>query len=212
MAKALLIDLDGVLRIWDSAHDRTIERTNGLPPGTILATAFAPELLTPAITGAVSDEVWRLQVARQLQAQFPHVDAARIVTEWSEPAGALDPITFALITACRKRVPVALITNATTRLPRDLDRLGLSNAFDHVINSSVVGAAKPSAAMFHAALQTVGLPATQVMYVDDSPGHVDAATRQGIVGHVYRGHEALRQMLLQHGLLGELFSSREQND
>ena len=201
MTKALLIDFDGVLRLWDGAHDREVEQSSGLPPGALLATAFAPELLLPAITGAVSDEAWRLEVGRRLQCQFPHADAVRAVAAWSEPAGALDPTVFALVRACRQRVPVALLTNATSRLPRDLERLGLSDAFDHVINSSAVGAAKPNPTIFHTALQTLGLPASQVLYIDDSPGHVEAASRLGVIGHVYRGHDALRQVLLQHGLL-----------
>lgn len=51
MARALLVDLDGVIRSWRSQADLDREREFGLPPGVIRRIAFAPERLMPAITG-----------------------------------------------------------------------------------------------------------------------------------------------------------------
>lgn len=201
MEQALLIDFDGVLRIWNGGYDAQAERASGLPPGALRAAAFAPDLLVPAITGATSDEGWRALVALRLQQQFPHADGAGAVARWSEPPGALDPVVLEMVRACRRRGRVALLTNATSRLPSDLARLALGDAFDHVVNSSAVGAAKPHPDIFRAALRALGLPASQVLYVDDTPGHVEAAAPLGIAGHVYRGHEPLRQALRQRGLL-----------
>ena len=62
MIQALLIDLDGVIRLWDGQNDGSIERDFGLPPRTLTTIAFAPALLRPAITGKISDESWRQQI------------------------------------------------------------------------------------------------------------------------------------------------------
>ena len=75
--------------------------------------------------------------------------------------------------AVRRKAPVCLVSNATTRLERDLDALGLRAELDVVINSSRVGARKPDRRIFAAALDALG--ARGGFFVDDNPGLVDAA-------------------------------------
>ena len=41
-----------------------------------------------------------------------------------------------MLTAVRRRAPVVLVTNATTRLDADLARLALDGAFTAVVNSA----------------------------------------------------------------------------
>lgn len=201
MIYALLIDLDGVLRIWSPDQSRDAEQATGLPEGAMRQAAFAPELLTPAIIGQITDADWRAGIAARLRAQFPHVDADRAVQLWSAPHGAIDQAVLEIARACRKNAPVLLITNATSRLPHDLAQLGLVDEFDHIINSSAVGAIKPDPAIFTAALQKAGVPPSAALFIDDTPGHVEAAARLGIVAHVYRGVEELRRVVRECGLL-----------
>jgi HAD superfamily hydrolase (TIGR01509 family) len=56
-----------------------------------------------------------------------------------------------------------------------------------------VGAAKPELEIFLAAVQKAAVPPDLCFYVDDSPGHVQAARRLGIDGVVY---ESPRQVLV----------------
>ena len=182
-------------------HDLRAEQTSGLPPGTIRRVAFAPKLLLPAITGRVTDDMWRAAIEKQLRLRFPHADAAQAVQLWSEPVGVIDERVLDLLRTCRHRVKVVLLTNATSRLPRDLQRLGVADAFDHIVNSSDVGAVKPNAQIFRAALRAVQVAAAEAFYIDDTPDHVTAATQIGITGHMYAGAERLRAALQQHGLL-----------
>ena len=146
--KAYLTDLDGVLRIWSSEIDRNAEIAVGLPERSLFRTAFAPDLLTPAITGQVTDEVWRQSIVTRLQRDYPDIGddgAQRAVETWSKPAGDVDMAMLDFIRTVRQHVPVVLVTNATTRLPADLQRLGILDEFDHIINSSAVGVIKPNA-------------------------------------------------------------------
>lgn len=201
MINVLLIDLDGVLRIWGPQQDTDAEQATGLPPGTIRRIAFSAELLEPAITGRCSDGAWRQRVVQRLHEQYPAVDAERAVQVWSAPAGVVDHAVLEIVRACRRTVKVALITNATSRLPDDLARLGLAGEFDQIINSSEVGACKPHPQIFTTALATFGAAPAETFFVDDSPGHVAAAQRLGIDGHVYQGAAPLVQVLREHGLL-----------
>jgi putative hydrolase of the HAD superfamily len=113
----------------------------------------------------------------------------------------VDQQMVALLRCCRQRVPVGLITNATSRLPRDLARLGLLDEFDAIINSSAVGAAKPERRIFLAALEALEARPATTLYIDDSPRHVQAAAELGIVSHVYTGYADMEQLFARYGLL-----------
>jgi putative hydrolase of the HAD superfamily len=199
--QALLIDLDGVIRIWDPANDKRAEESAGLPAGAIQRAAFASDLLPQAITGRITDDQWRRQAVQRLQAQFPDADVATAVAAWSASAGEIDASALDLVRACRGTVPVVLITNATSRLPLDLIRLGIAEEFDHIVNSSSIGCSKPQPQVFYHALGLVGVPPAQALFVDDTEGHVAAATQVGLQGHVHTGHEQLRAVLERYLLL-----------
>lgn len=200
MIRALLVDLDGVLRIWNPAINARAEAETDLPTGAILRTAFSPDLLTPAVAGQVSDDYWRSQVIDRLRSGYPEADAARAVEMWSAHPGEVDAEMLRLVRASRRRLRVVLVTNATSRLPLDLGRLGLSDEFDSIINSSVVGAYKPHREIYEAALRAAGVQAEQALFVDDTPRHVEAASQLGIVAHVFQDAETLKRELVRLGL------------
>ncbi|HEX2035260.1 MAG TPA: HAD family phosphatase [Chloroflexota bacterium] len=200
-AMALLIDLDGVIRYWDSPPVGTVEATYGLPPGAITATAFAAGLLEEAILGRITDEAWRQAIVERLATRY-HPQAAReAVRAWSAPCGRVDPGVLALVRAVRQMAPVCLVTNATTRLDHDLEQLGIRHEFDAVISSARVGAGKPDPRIFHAALAAVDTPAARALFVDDTAGHVAAAQALGLHGHHFTARIHLETALQRAGLL-----------
>jgi putative hydrolase of the HAD superfamily len=201
MIRALLIDLDGVIRTWRQQEDPAAEAGFGLPAGAIRRAAFAPERLLPVITGQIPDPVWRAQIRAELTRSFPEADAAGAVSWWSSPHGEVDAAVVELLRVCRRRAAVVLVTNATSRLPDDLRQLGITALFDHVVNSSVVGAAKPDPIIFSAALAAAGVAVADALFVDDTPGHVEAARRQGLAGYHFTEPAGLRDELQARGLL-----------
>lgn len=201
MRKAFLTDLDGVIRIWPSTQDSDAENAVGLPSGAIKRVAFAPDLLLPTITGKRTDEAWRQQIVERLAQAYPTLDVARAVAIWSDPCGAVDEAMLDLLRRVRRHCPVCLVTNATSRLPADLAQLGILDAFDHIINSSAVGWAKPRAEIFQAALWAVDVPATAALFVDDTAKNVEAAEALGLAGHHYQSYPQLVQSLERYGIL-----------
>jgi putative hydrolase of the HAD superfamily len=200
MIRALLIDLDGVLRFFDSERETAAEELGGLPAGSIRRAAFSKELLEPAITGHVCDERWREQIVERLRSQFPAAAAREAVDVWSESPGRIDWPVLDLVRRCRHSVCVALVTNATSRLAADLARLRVDSEFDHVFNSAELGLIKPDPRLFERILARIGLAARTVCFVDDNRGHVSAAQSLGIAGHCYVGIAELRAALMQLGI------------
>ena len=143
MVKAVLTDLDGVVRRWDPGIMQEAESAAGLPRDALLNTAFEPDLLLRATTGRIADESWRSEVAERLRLRYPSADAREAVRLWSSSPGEIDTDVLDLLLRCRDSASLALITNATTRLDSDLKRLGIGQAFDHVVNSSAVATSNP---------------------------------------------------------------------
>ena len=65
------------------------------------------------------------------------------MADWSGPCGEVDRRVLAVLREQRRSRPVALLSDATDRLPRDLQRLGPDGELDAVFNSSELGLAKP---------------------------------------------------------------------
>ncbi|MEV0050697.1 HAD-IA family hydrolase [Saccharopolyspora shandongensis] len=178
---AILCDLDGVLRWWDPEIMSGLDRANGLPWGALAKTAFAPDRLNPAITGAQTDEQWRAAIAADLAEACATPEAARaLVAEWSAHAGEVVDEVAELLAAAREHVPVILVSNATTRLESDLARLGIADLLDEVVNSARVGIAKPDPGIYRFAAARAGVPEARCLFVDDTLQNVEAARSLGM--------------------------------
>ncbi|MCY3556679.1 MAG: HAD family phosphatase [Gemmatimonadetes bacterium] len=200
MIKAVLTDLDGVVRRWDPGVIARAEIATGLTRDALLNTAFEPDLLLRATTGQIDDENWRSVVAERLRLRHPAADAGEAVRLWSLSPGEIDTDVLDLLLRCRENTSLALITNATTRLDADLKRLGIDQAFDHVVNSSSIGQVKPHPGIFIAALELLAIGADEAFFIDDRSKNVNAAIELGMDGHHYTTIERLKRALEHHGL------------
>jgi putative hydrolase of the HAD superfamily len=196
VTRPLIVDLDGVLRRWEPVGP--IEARYGLPDGALFATAFSPALLTPVITGAVDDERWRADVSAALVAAHGPA-AAAAVARWSESSGAVDQDVLDLVRRHRRRAPVVALTNATSRLPHDLARLGLDRELDRVFSSHELGVAKPDPRVFALVCAQLGAEPAGCLFVDDTAGHVAAAAAAGLRAHHFRTPAGLARFLAQDG-------------
>ena len=172
--EAILVDLDGVIRHWQPS-DESIETTFSLAAGSIRRAAFSPEIADLAITGAIADEEWRERIAEKLSCQSGATHAREAIALWTEQPGAIDQQVLSLLKGCESSIKLVLVTNATSRLPRDLEALGLLEFFHAVVNSSQVGAKKPSEQIFHTALAQAGTVPERALFIDDTPSNIAAA-------------------------------------
>ena len=195
MIRAALFDLDGVIRRFDVSALAEIERRHGLPERAIVAALIHPDRMEDAVTGRLTDEAWRAAAAAELG------PAGAEFLAWEAAHGRVDEGVLALVRRVRERVPVGLLTNATSRLRDDLARLGLEDAFDAVVNTSEIGFAKPDARAFAHAARALGAEPGDILFVDDTPRNVEAAAALGFAAHRFTGAEGLGVFLAGHGLL-----------
>lgn len=82
---------------------------------------------------------------------------------------------------CRHRLGLLSNTNEMHwRLFTDGRYALLPDAFEQCVLSHEVGALKPEAAIFQAAIQRAGVAPQEIFYLDDIPGHVAGARALGI--------------------------------
>ena len=81
--------------------------------------------------------------------------------------------------------------------------LGYDEVFDEQFYSCDLGVLKSSPAYFTQVLETLGLPAEQVLFVDDSDSYVETAREVGLLAETWSirdGVGQLREVLAEHGL------------
>jgi putative hydrolase of the HAD superfamily len=200
-ARALLIDLDGVLRRWEPAVGAAVEQSYGLAPGSLLTTAMSWDLLRPAVAGELTDAQWMTIVASRLP--LPAHQASAAVEEWQRHRGFVDEEVLGFVRDVRAAgLPVGLATNATDRLRDDLAGLGLAKEFDVVLSSWELKIHKPAPEFFARACAVIGVEPAWVLLVDDDDRTVRGARAAKLLAYRWTGPEGLPYLRQALGLPG----------
>lgn len=194
MIRAVVFDLDGVLRHFDPAHVAAIEEQHGLPEGSVHRAAFAPELLDQVVTGRLSRSAWVRSVGEQL-------GNPRAAEEWGRHPSVPDAGMLALSDELRAAgIRTAILTNGTDTIPAELCESGIDRHVDTVFNSAEIGFAKPDVRIFQHVLDALGLMPDEVFFTDDSASKLVGADVLGIRTHHFTGIDGLRAALHAQGL------------
>lgn len=143
--------------------------------------------------------VHRLERGEIAVEEFEHLLSAALAQEGStvEAQGLIgqmfadlaiyeDSMTSLVTRAHAAGVRTALLSNSWGN---EYDRSDWHEMFDAVVISGEVGMRKPEPAIFELALDRIGLPASECVFVDDVPHNIAAAAEAGLVGIVHRTFE-----------------------
>ncbi|MGH8880247.1 MAG: HAD family hydrolase [Stackebrandtia sp.] len=194
MIRAVIFDLDGVVRHFDPAAVEEVERRHGLARGAVFEAAFSQPLLTDVTTGRSTRAQWVGAVGEQLGAPAAAV-------EWSALPAAVDPAMLLLSDELRgKGLATAILTNGTDTIPAEVAESGIAPHFDAVYNSAEIGFAKPDVRVFKYVLDELKVDAEHAFFTDDSPSKLTGAEALGMVTHHFTGVDALRRALADAGV------------
>ena len=197
----VLLDADGVVQRSTNLGGEIDALTEHLGDGTteFLIRTFPPD--GPVLSGRA--EVVPL-LAEALLTNGSDADAQRLYDDlWL--AIEVSAESLAVARALRASgVAVHLATNQDLRRAAYMKaELGYDDVFDSCFYSSDVGWAKPSAEFFTHIVETLGVPADQVLFVDDSQANVDGARGAGLRAERWElddGFPALETLVTGHGL------------
>lgn len=197
--KAVLFDMDGVIRHWDSEGARRGEEVAGLPRGAIEEVAYAIPEFAATQVGTVTARQWADAVGRALAERYgPGAEKAAEI--YFSYAGRVDREMVDLVAAVREHATVALLSNATDQLREHLAHHDLVETFDVVFCSAELGLAKPDTAIFRHAATVLGLTPEECFFTDDRPENVEGARAAGMHAEVFAGRDALRERLAALGV------------
>ncbi|UPL10318.1 HAD family hydrolase [Microbacterium sufflavum] len=192
MIRAVLFDLDGVIRHFD--HDPGLEARYTLPDGTIARTAFAAPLIDAVTTGRLTREEWITRVGEM-------IGSAPAAREWGRTPFAADLDMLALVDGLRSRgVTCAILTNGTDTITAELRDSGIGKHFDRVFNSAEIGHAKPDIRAFRHVAAVLSVPPEEILFIDDSPSKLRGAQDLGMSTHAFTSVTAVRTALTDAGL------------
>ena len=187
MIKALISDFGGVLvRTRTDRSRRALEQRLGLPPKSIEARVFSSELSLSAQRGEISEGAFWRTLERDLE--LPHFSMS-----WQDfqreffTDDFLDEELAALIRGTRPGLKTGLISNAWDGLREVLQtRVPLADAFDVIVVSAEEKMMKPDPRIYHLALERLGVPATEAIFLDDFIENIQAANALGMIGIHFR--------------------------
>lgn len=194
MIRAVLFDLDGVIRHFDPHHAAGIEHDHALPPGSIEACAFASPIIDDVTTGRITRSAW-------VDAIGQHVGNAAAAVAWGRQPFTADPAALELLDELRTAgYRTAVLTNGTDGIPDEVASIGLPDRVDAIFSSHEIGFAKPDRRAFQHVVDALGLRGPEVFFTDDSKQKLSGATELGMIVHHFTGIAPLRRALSASGI------------
>ena len=185
--KALVSDLDGVLRVFDEALWTDLDASLGLDTGVSLRAVLGNDFVHEVVRGRASFVRWRAVAAAALVDAGADREAADLaVHRWAEtPARVDEAVRSLLVEALSLGLEVLVLTNGTDRIRHEVARLDIrdvvSEGSEYLLSSHEIGFAKPEREAYEAAHSRLelaigaGLDPARVVFLDDTARNVDAA-------------------------------------
>lgn len=201
--RAVVFDIGGILEVIPGGGDPTIrypqmmaawERRLGMPEGAL--DRQIRELGDQLVASGRDGEIGALS-------ETAYFDAVQRVTGWDEATlgdftcdfwdtycGNPNPELASYLGGLRPRYRTALLSNSFDGARREEEkRLRLSEISDLIIYSHEVGCAKPDPRIYAITCERLGCSPEEIVFLDDSEGHVGVARDYGIHAIPFRDNQ-----------------------
>ena len=173
--RAIFFDFGGVIARMDRGLLAELEVRYGLPKGSFIKALYTIPEWRAAEIGEGTEEAWVAAVRRKLD-EFAGRPLPDIRSEWAVMWRTLDADVLRLIERLGGRYDVGLISNSTPRLEGELrDRHKIDGLFKVIVNSALVGIAKPDARIYQLAAERMGVEPSACVHIDDLARNVEGA-------------------------------------
>ena len=194
MIKAIIFDFGRVISAQKpTTLFRSYEDELGLEPGTINSIMFDSEAWQDVLVGhKTAEEFWHAIGPKLGLKSVNEVDAFRHRYSADEEInqGVLD-----VISRLHGTYKLAVLSNSPPGLTNWLADWNVLNFFDVVFCSGDEGIAKPDPKAFELTLERLGVKPKEVVFIDDTREHVNAAQKIGLQGVLFTTAEELEEKL-----------------
>ena len=195
----LLFDLGGVLVEFSGVRDLAVLLQGRLSESEIMEQMSRYLPSEQFGLGKLSSRDFGERFVRDWNIELSPEDFLREFQSWSK---RLLPGTVELLALLRPQFRLAALSNSNElHWERNINDLGITGLFEVAISSHQVGLYKPDPQMYLTALNRLGVSPDRVMFFDDVPANVTAASALGICAFQVEGVEGVRSRLMQEHLL-----------
>ncbi len=196
--RAVFFDLGGVIvRTEYQAPRQRLAEQFGMDYDDIDKIVFGGASAARASVGEISEEEHWQNVMKTLK--LPANEAERVKREFFA-GDVIDRTLLEFLRSLKPNYKVGAISNAWSGLRAYMEREKFADVFDAIIISAEVGAAKPSAEIYHKALKQLNVNPNEAVFVDDVLENIEACEKIGMRGIQFKDPVAvmnqLREMLL----------------
>lgn len=191
--RAVYFDFGGVLvrTEFQAPREQLAERL-GLDYEALCQRVFESESGMQAAIGGLSGQAHWESVARSLGQ--PTAEAGRIKQEFFA-GDVVDRELLDFVRSLRPRYRIGLISNAWDDLREYIAYERFDDAFDAMIISAEVQAAKPEPRIFQIALEKFGVQPGEAVFVDDLPENIAGCEAVGMHGILFHSPQQAREDL-----------------
>jgi epoxide hydrolase-like predicted phosphatase len=191
--RVIFFDLGGVLlRTEFQAPRQQLAERLGMEYDDLVKIVFDSDSGIKATIGEISSEEHWDSVMKRLKR--PASELVAIRAEFFA-GDILDRILLDYLRSLRGKYKTGLISNAWGDLRDYIVKEKFDDAFDKMIISAEVGAAKPEPKIFQIALEQFGVKPKEAVFVDDFLINVEGCEKVGIKGIHFKDSEStLRQL------------------
>jgi epoxide hydrolase-like predicted phosphatase len=191
--KAVFFDLGGVIvRTEFYAPRQQLADKLGLDFEDLNRLVFDSETSIQATIGTLTSlQHWEAVMKRLKR---PTAELAAIRDEFFA-GDIVDRTLVEYLRSLRGMYKTGLISNAWSDLRDFIVREKFDDAFDKMIISAEVGAAKPEAQIFQIALEQFGVRPNEAVFVDDFPVNIEGCEKVGMKGIHFKDPETVLQQL-----------------
>jgi len=194
--RGILFDWGGVFTVgtFDGRVVRNVAERFGLDEERV-ARAYFAQVRNLEVGAWSLDAFWRY-FARELGVEAPYETFERLFVGSIAPRQEM----YEVLAALPEDVVVGLLSNNYPVISDVLRTHEGFDRFDAVFFSNEEGLKKPDARAFEVALERMGLPAGEVLFVDDHPDNIAAAEALGLMTHRFEATEPFVRELERRGL------------
>jgi putative hydrolase of the HAD superfamily len=191
--RAVFFDFGGVIaRTEYQAPRQYLAERLGMEYEDIVKIVFDSPSSDRAAVGEISAEEHWAEVMKRLRQ--PMSEEATIREEFFA-GDVIDRKILDYLRSLRSDYYVGLISNAWSDLRDYITNQKFADAFEHMIISAEVGAAKPGARIYQIALEQAGVSPNEAVFVDDFYANIEGCQAVGMHGiHFKNPEQALNEL------------------
>ena len=153
-------------------------------------------------TGTSDIDFW-LGFAQKKGIELPKDWTKQYTATLKKSVGA-DPNMYVLIDQLKEKgIRVGMLSNIDDRYTKLIRDFGFYEPFEPCLLSCEMGLEKPDPKAYELLLNTMKLPAGDIVFIDDKAENVEAAKKIGIDAIVFKSQEQLREELSKRELLNK---------